>query len=177
VQIRHLLSYLKETVGLEKIQEAMVKKPKDLRLALYYGCMLLRPREVSIDESSEDPTIMEEVFMACGAEPVYFPFKAECCGAYQTVNEKSVVTSRTREIAGSAVKNTADMLVTSCPLCFYNLDAYQEKVLETSPDFQTIPVMYISQILALMAGLDDVNDYSLHKVDPRPVLREKGLLE
>ena len=177
VRVVHLLNYLKDVVGLEKIRDRIVENGRDLRVALYYGCMLLRPKEVSIDASSEDPTIMEELFTACGIEPVYFPFKTECCGSYQTVNEKSMVLSRTKEITGSAVKNGADILITSCPLCYFNLDSYQERALETDPGFQTIPVMYISQLLALLMDTKDVNDFSLHGVDPRPILKEKGLLD
>ncbi|MFC1715062.1 CoB--CoM heterodisulfide reductase iron-sulfur subunit B family protein [Candidatus Poribacteria bacterium] len=176
VEVVHLLNYLTDIVGLEKIRGRIIKEPRDLRVALYYGCMLLKPKEVSIDASSEDPTIMEEFFTACGIEPVYFPFKTECCGSYQTVNEKNMVLSRTKDITGSAVKNGADILITSCPLCYFNLDSYQKKALETDPGFQTIPVMYISQLLALLMGIEDTNDFSLHEVDPRPILKEKGLL-
>jgi heterodisulfide reductase subunit B len=92
------------------------------------------------------------------------------------VNEKQVVLSRTRAISESAVKNGADLIVTSCPLCYYNLDAYQPKVAESTPGFRIIPVMYISQILALLAGLEELQDFNLHAVDPRPLLREKGLI-
>jgi heterodisulfide reductase subunit B len=88
-----------------------------------------------------------------------------------------VVLSRTKDITWSAVKNGADILTTSCPLCYFNLDSYQKKICETDPGFQKIPVMYISQILALLMEIEDVNDFSLHAVDPRPVLKEKGLLD
>jgi heterodisulfide reductase subunit B len=158
------------------LKERLVKKAGGLKVAPYYGCMLLRPREIAIDPAAEDPTIMEELFSACGVESMYFPFKTECCGSYQTVNEKQVVISRTRAITESAVKNGADLIVTSCPLCHYNLDAYQPKVAETTPGFRTIPVLYISQILALLAGLEGLNDFGLHAVDPQPVLRDKGLI-
>jgi len=175
VRVLHLLEFLKERVGFEALKDKLVRAPGALKIAPYYGCMLLRPREIAIDPSTEDPSIMEELFAACGVESVYFPFKTECCGSYQTVNEKQVVVSRTAAITASAVKNGADVIVTSCPLCHYNLDAYQTKVAETTPGFRTIPVMYISQILALLAGLERANDFSLHAVDPQPVLRDRGL--
>jgi heterodisulfide reductase subunit B len=176
VRVVHLLTLLKERIGFEALQEKCTKETGDLKIAPYYGCMLLRPREIAVDPSSEDPSIMEELFSACGVESVYFPFKTECCGSYQTVNEKQVVVSRTKAITESAVKNGADLIVTSCPLCYYNLDTYQKKVVEMAPGFRTIPVMYISQILALLAGLEGTNDFSLHTVDPQPLLRKKGLL-
>jgi heterodisulfide reductase subunit B len=176
VRVVHLLNFLKETIGFEVLKEKIVKTAGGLKIAPYYGCMLLRPREIAVDVSSEDPTIMEELFAACGVESVYFPFKTECCGSYQTVNERSIVVSRTKAIIESAVKNGADVVVTSCPLCHYNLDTYQETVAETYPAFRSIPVMYISQVLALMAGIEGGNDFSLHAVDPRPLLRKRGLL-
>jgi len=176
VQVLHLLTLIKEKIGFEALQEKCTKETGDLKIAPYYGCMLLRPREIAVDPSSEDPSIMEELFSACGVESVYFPFKTECCGSYQTVNEKQAVVSRTKVITESAVKNGADLIVTSCPLCYYNLDAYQQQVAETTPGFRTIPVMYISQILALLAGLEGTNDFSLHTVDPQPVLRKRKLL-
>jgi len=176
VRVVHLLNFLKETIGFEVLKEKIVKPAGGLKIAPYYGCMLLRPREIAIDVSSEDPTIMEELFAACGVESVYFPFKTECCGSYQTVNEPQLVVSRTKAIIESATKNGADLVVTSCPLCHYNLDTYQETVAETDPAFRSIPVMYISQVLALMAGLEGDNDFSLHAVDPQPLLRKQGLL-
>jgi heterodisulfide reductase subunit B len=176
VRVVHLINYLKDNVGFERVAESIVKKPSDLKIALYYGCMLLRPEEVSIDDSSEDPAIMEELFSSCGIEPVYFPFKTECCGSYQTVNEKAIVLSRAEQIIGSAVNNGADMIVLSCPLCYHNLDSSQERLADTEFGFNKIPVMYISQLLALLVGADVTVDYTLHSVDPRPVLKEKGLI-
>ena len=79
-------------------------------------------------------------------------------------------------ITESAVKNGADLIVTSCPLCHYNLDTYQVRLAESTSGFRTIPVLYIGQILAILAGLKGLNDFSLHAVDPRPVLRKRGLL-
>ena len=176
VRILHLLTLLKEMIGFEALAQRLVRQAGELKIAAYYGCMLLRPREIALDPVAEHPSILEDLFAACGVQTVYFPFKTECCGSYQTVNEKQVVLSRTKAITESAVKNGADLIVTSCPLCHYNLDAYQPKVAEINPGFRTIPVMYISQILALLAGLEGIQDFDLHVVDPRPVLRARGLI-
>ncbi len=175
-RVVHLLNYLKDNVGFEKVSERVIRKPSDLKIAPYYGCMLLRPQEVSIDESSEDPAIMEELFSSCGITPVYFPFKTECCGSYQAVNNRDIVLSRAEQIIGSAANNGADMIVVSCPLCCHNLDSSQESIADTVHGFRKIPVMYISQLLALLVGADDAADYGLHSIDPRPVLKEKGLI-
>jgi heterodisulfide reductase subunit B len=176
VRILHLLTLLKEEIGFEVLKQKLVREAGDLKVAAYYGCMLLRPQEIAVDPVAEHPSIMGELFAACGIECVYFPFHTECCGSYQTVNEKQVVLSRTKAISESACKNGADLIVTSCPLCHYNLDAYQPRVAAATPGFRTVPVLYISQILALLAGLEGGQDFDLHAVDPRPVLKAMGLI-
>jgi heterodisulfide reductase subunit B len=138
--------------------------------------MLLRPKEVAID-SPDDPVIMEEILASAGCENIYFPFRTECCGSYQIVNEPDIVKSRAKKIIGSAVKNGADLLVMLCPLCYYNFDDVQIDIQEEDAAFQTLPVLYFTQLLALLMGLDsDINDFGLHRIDPRPVLKRKGLL-
>ncbi|MCG2714892.1 MAG: heterodisulfide reductase, subunit B [Candidatus Marinimicrobia bacterium] len=175
VEVIDVLSLIK-LIGLDKLKEAVVKKVEDLKIASYYGCMLLRPKEIAID-SPDDPSIMEDIIMASGCENVYFPFRTECCGSYQIVNEPDIVKTRAKKIIGSAVKNGADLMVMLCPLCYYNLDEVQVEIRKEDPGFQTLPVLYITQLLALLMGLDlDIHNFSLHSVDPRPVLKRKGLL-
>ena len=175
VEIIHMLSVLNE-LGPQKIKKHVKKKIKNLKLAPYYGCLLLRPREIAID-SPEEPTLMEKVFEAVGCEPVYFPFKTECCCSYQVVNQKEIVMDRTRKIVTSAVKNKAEIMVLSCPMCNYNIDAVQKDLKQQNDDFETIPVLYFTQLLALILGIDPcLNDFSLHHIDPRAALERKGLL-
>lgn len=176
VNLVHFLTLLKDHIGFEAIREKITPIETVLKAAAYYGCMLVRPKEVSIDPCPDDPTIMEDTLSLFGVEPVYFPFKTECCGSYQVINKAEVVLSRTEEIAGSARKNGAETIVTSCPLCCYNLDYYQKKIAEDDPSQQPLPVFYIAELLALMAGLENSNDYSLHHVDPTPLLAEKGII-
>jgi heterodisulfide reductase subunit B len=120
---------------------------------------------------------MEKIITAAGCENVYFPFRTECCGSYQIVNEPDIVKDRAKKIVSSAVKNGADLMVMLCPLCYYNLDEVQIEIQKEDSGFQTIPVLYFTQLLALLMGIDpDINDFSLHSVDPRPILKRKGLL-
>jgi len=175
VEVVHLLTLLKE-IGSEEIKKRVKKKVDEFKIAPYYGCMLLRPKEVAID-SSNAPEIMEEILEAAGCETTYFPFKTECCASYQIVNNSEIVKARTKKIVNSAVKNGADVIVLSCPLCFYNLDEIQIEITKEDKNFKTIPVLYFTQILALLMGIkSEVNNFSLHYVDPIPVLKRKGLL-
>ncbi|MDO9547883.1 MAG: CoB--CoM heterodisulfide reductase iron-sulfur subunit B family protein [Candidatus Marinimicrobia bacterium] len=175
VDVVDILTLIKQ-IGLEKLKKSIVKTEFGLKIASYYGCMLLRPKELAID-SADDPVIMEEILASAGCENVYFPFRTECCGSYQIVNEPDIVKDRAKKIVGSAIKNGADLMVMLCPLCYFNLDEVQKDIQKEDKSFQTIPVLYITQVLALLMGLKpDIHDFSLHSIDPRPVLKMKGLL-
>lgn len=175
VEVVHLLTLLNE-IGSQKISEKLVKSPLDLKIATYYGCMLLRPKEIQAD-SAENPQLMENIFQGMGVEVVEYPFRTECCGSYQIVNRREIILDRTKKIISSAVKNNADLMVLSCPLCDYNLEATQKELIEQDSNFKPLPVLYFSQLLALILGIDpEINDWSLHNIDPTPVLKRKGLL-
>ncbi len=176
VEVVHLLNVI-ENIGLDTIKENVQKTVEGINFAPYYGCLLTKPRDIAIVENMENPTIMEDIMKAAGFEPVYFPFKTECCASFQVVNERDIVKGRTRKIVTSAVKNGADFILVVCPLCLYNLDAVQKEIKEEETSFETIPVLYFTQLLALAYSIDPaVNDFSLHYIDPRPALEKKGLL-
>jgi heterodisulfide reductase subunit B len=176
VDVIHLLTLFEE-IGIENLKDAVQTPIKGFRFAPYYGCLLTRPKAVSISDNIECPTIMEDVMTAAGFESVYFPFKTECCASFQVVHRPDIVKNRTRMIVTSAVKNRADAIIVSCPLCLYNLDAAQQTIQTEDAGFQTIPILYFTQLLAFAYDIDPVvNDFSLHAVDPRPLLQEKGLL-
>jgi len=176
VEVLHLLEVLRDTVGFEKIKEKVKVPLKGLKLDPYYGCMLIRPQEIGID-NMENPTIMEDLLTALGAEVIRDPMKTECCGSYHTVNAVEVVVDRGYGILSSALKRGADAMVLSCPLCDYNMDHRQREIAGKYVDFSNIPVFYFTQLLALALGLDaGVGRFDLNYVDPLPLLKEKGLV-
>lgn len=172
VTVYHLLTLLKDEVGFEKIKERIKVDLGSLKVAPYYGCLLLRPQEVSIDPNMENPTIMSEFIQAVGAIPVEFPHQTECCGAYLTVNEKELVVERTYEILKSARRAGVELVLTSCPLCQFNLDDRQKQVKGKYPEFEEMPVLYFTQLLAFAMGLDkEALRFDLNWVDPSSVLK------
>lgn len=174
VTVYHLLTLLKEQVGFEKLRERVTVDLSSLKVASYYGCLLLRPQEVSIDPSMENPTIMSEFVEALGAVPVEFPHRTECCGGYLTVTEKALVAERSYEILESARRARADIVLTSCPLCQFNLDDRQREITKTHPEFEEMPVLYFTQLLAVAFGLDEkAVRFDLNWVDPHPILQDK----
>lgn len=174
VQVIELLTLLKE-IGGEQIAAHCRRKTVNLKVAPYYGCLPLRPKEVAIDDP-DDPQLMEQVISSVGSTPVFYPFRTECCASYQIVNNPAIVEQRTRLIIDAARQAGAELLVVICPLCHYNLDAMQHRIQQKEATFQPLPVLYLSQLLALTADMPDRNDWALHYIDPRPLLTAKGLL-
>jgi len=175
VEVVHFLSLLQE-MGFEKVKGKVEKPLKGLKVAPYYGCMLLRPKEVAIDDP-EDPTIEADLLSALGAEVVDNPYKKVCCGSYQTVQDKWVVADLAYDILTHAQKEGAEAITTSCPLCAFNLDNRQKEVKEKHPDFPGIPVFYFTQLMAIAFGLgENYCGFDLNYIDPRPLLKGKNLL-
>ena len=170
VTVVHYLTLLKEEVGFDALP---VKVPlKGLSLVPYYGCLLLRPESVSID-NPESPTIMADLLQALGADVIDHPYCLECCGSYHTVDYKEIVCEKVYSIIDAAHKRGADAVVLSCPLCEFNLDVRQRDV---EKQLAPMPVLYFSQLLAVSLQLYDNLGFDQHYVNPEPLLKEKGLL-
>ena len=174
VEVLHLLEVLRAR-GWEKVSEKVVKPLEGLKAAPYYGCLLLRPRELALDDP-DAPRIMEDLLEALGAETVDLPYKSKCCGAYHTVHMKEVTAELSHKILAQALEAGADLLVTACPLCEFNLGKRQEEVRRLHPEFGSIPVVYYTQLMALAFGLEEeATDFEENDPDPRPILAERGL--
>jgi heterodisulfide reductase subunit B len=151
LRVTHLLTLLEEK-GFDSIRERVENPLKGLKVACYYGCALLRPNKpqgVPIDDH-ERPTILEKLMRSLGSRPVEFQFKAECCGNYHIVLEPGIVEMRTRKILDSARAVEADIVVSSCPLCTYNLEQGDESPEESD----SVPVVFFTQLLALALGAE-----------------------
>ena len=176
VKVLHLLELLKDEIQFENIAKKVVKPLKGLKIASYYGCYLIRPREIGLDDV-ENPTILENLLSTLGADPVDFPFKTECCAAYQTVDNPEIVAERTYQILSSAQECGAEAVVVSCPLCAFNLDNRQKETLQRYPEFKNIPVMYFTQVMAVALGCPESTlGFDLNYINPKPVLKNKKLI-
>jgi heterodisulfide reductase subunit B len=176
VDVYHLLEILKDKIGFETIRQKTVKPLQDLKVASYYGCYLIRPREIGIDDP-ENPQILEDLTASLGATPIDFPYKTECCAAYKTVDNPNIVAERTYQILNSARQLGAEVVVVSCPLCAFNLDARQKETSKLYPEFQHVPILYFTQLMALALGCSEEKlRLDLHYIDPKPILKSKGLI-
>ena len=176
VDIIHLLTVLKDRITFDKIKEKVKKPLSSLKIGGYYGCLLVRPKEFAIDDF-EDPSIIEDLFSSLGADSIAFPYRLECCGAYQTITKKDVTIKRTYEIINSARRAGCEAIVTSCPLCAFNLDQRQKETAEEFVEFEKMPVFYFTELMSVaLGGGWDKKWSKLHYVDPEPILKEKGLI-
>ncbi len=168
-----VLSVLKafSAVGAEEIA-AHVKKPlTGLKPACYYGCLLLRPPDVVQFDDAENPTSMDDVMKALGAEPVDWPHKTECCGASLALSKSDIVVKLTHDILAMAKKSGANCIVAACPLCQANLDTRQDQVEAKYGEKIGLPVLYVTQLMGMAFGLP-ISELGLNKlmISPDKVL-------
>ena len=143
--VLHYLEVLRDRIGFDRIAEAVKNPLTGKKIGAYYGCMLLRPgKEMQMDDP-ENPTILEDFIRAIGAEPVYYAQRNECCGGYQTLENKSQAQKRATSVVDNAATAGAEMLITACPLCLYNLAQNADNPL---------PVLYFTELLAQALGLE-----------------------
>ena len=144
-KVLHYLELLRDVVGFDKIKEKAVNPLKDKKIAAYYGCLLLRPNKVMGFDDPENPTIIEDFIKALGATPVVYPYRNECCGGYVSVENEELASKKSMKVTDSAKLNGADVIVTACPLCKYNLE-------KNGTD---IPVVYLTELLAEALGVKE----------------------
>ena len=154
IRVRHVLQVLRDTIGWEALSEAVARPLAGLRIAAYYGCTLVRPKETGIDDM-ERPVVMADALEAVGAEPVGFPFEAECCGTYQIVDEPHLALEQSNRILRSAALAGADVIVTACPLCQHNLEQALVAPVGETEEVKNIQVVYFTELLAAALGADD----------------------
>ncbi|HHD83015.1 MAG TPA: heterodisulfide reductase, subunit B [Bacteroidetes bacterium] len=176
VEVVHFLEILRD-IGFDKVKEKVKVDLSSLKIAPYYGCLLLRPKEIAID-NTEDPRIESDLLDSLGVKPIDNPFKKMCCGAHQTVQDKYAVARNTYTIVSGAIKAGAEAIITSCPLCAFNLDNRQREAKELYPDFEGVPILYFTQVMGLAFGVPEEElGFDLNYNDPRPLLREKNILK
>ena len=147
--VYHYLEMLRDLVGFDTLKEKVVNTLKGKKIAAYYGCLLLRPNSVMKMDDPENPTIMEDFIKALGAEPIVYAMRNECCGGYVSVESPELAKNKSNAVVNNAKAQGAEMIITACPLCKYNL-------VKNGAD---IPVVYFTELLAEALGVkEDTNE-------------------
>ena len=144
--VLHYLEVLRDRVGFDKLKEKVVNPLTGKKIGAYYGGLLLRPGKIMAFDDPENPRIMEDFIRALGAEPVIYPYRNECCGGYISLKEKEMSQNMCEKIEESAAGFGADMLITACPLCKYNLNKNSGN---------KMPVYYFTELLAEALGVKE----------------------
>lgn len=144
-QVYHFLELLRDVIGFDNLKAA-VKNPINKKIAAYYGCLLLRPGKKLAMDDPENPTIMEDFIRAIGGTPVIYAQRNECCGGYITMEDKAQAAKRSGAVMASAEEMGAEMIITACPLCLYNLKK------NSGSD---LPVCYFTELLAEALGVKE----------------------
>lgn len=154
VRVRHLVEVLLEDVGEARLKEAVVKPLGDLAVAAYYGCLLVRPNEVTGFDDPENPTSLERLVSVMGGNALDWPCKLDCCGNSMSMTTRSdLVVGFVDRILGMAGDAGAECVVVACPLCQVNLDIRQEDIRMATGREHGLPVIYLTQLLGLSLGL------------------------
>ena len=144
--VYHYLELLRDVVGFDSLAQKVANPFKGKKIAAYYGCLLLRPSKALAMDDPENPTIIEDFIKAIGGTPVIYAQRNECCGGYITMEDKAQAAKRSGAIMESAKDMGADMIITACPLCLYNLKK------NSGSD---LPVYYFTELLAEALGLKE----------------------
>lgn len=144
-KVLHYLEVLRDVVGFDKLKEKVVNPLTGKKIAAYYGCLLLRPGKVMAMDDPENPTIMEDMIRAIGAEPVIYAYRNECCGGYIALEDKDSAVKKSQKVSNNAKNQGAEVIVTACPLCKYNLEKNGTEV----------PVVYFTELLAEALGIKE----------------------
>lgn len=152
LKIRHLLDIIYQDVGLDAIRAKVVNPLKGLRIAPYYGCMVARPDKENRFENTEYPLALDKLLKALGAEVIDFPLKTHCCGGHMTQISEATAYELIRRLLYGADQYKADILVTLCPMCQLNLDAFQDSVNRHFNTKYHIPTLYFTQMMGLAFG-------------------------
>ena len=149
VPVYHYLEMLRDMVGFDLLEKRVLNPFKGKKIAAYYGCLLLRPSSIMDMDDPENPSIMEDFIKALGAEPVIYGMRNECCGGYIGVESPNLAKKSSNAVVANAIAQGAEMIITACPLCKYNLE-------KNGAD---IPVTYFTEVLADALGVkEDTNE-------------------
>jgi heterodisulfide reductase subunit B2 len=176
LKIRHLLDVLVYDVGLDTIKEKVTRPLKGLRVAPYLGCMVPRPDYEHSWSDTEYPNELDRLLKVLGAEVIDYPLKTHCCGGHMTQIGPDTAYELIRRLVHAADQYHADVMVTLCPMCQLNLDAYQK---EMNHHFHTnyhMPILFFTQLIGLAFG-KDANKVGIGRelVDARKALAKIGV--
>lgn len=175
--IKALPDFFWENVGERALKEKVKQPLHALSPVCYYGCLTLRPPDITDAKNPEDPHEMDKVLQSLGANVKNWSFKADCCGGNLTLTRPDLHMKLTQRILDMAQETGADCIAVACPMCHENLDSKQAEISAESGKPYNIPIFYFPELIGVAYGDPAAGKWmDRHIVNPRPLLRNEGLL-
>lgn len=154
VKVRHLVEILLEDLGMAALENAYTRSLAGLNVAAYYGCLLVRPKEITNFDDPENPQSVDKLITSMGGTSLDWPHKVECCGNSLSLTTRSDLVVRFSDsIIDMARAAGAQCIAVACPLCQINLDMRQSDIQKQLGKRHNMPVLYITQLMGLCLGL------------------------
>jgi len=171
VKVHHFVEVLLKDIGVKKIQDAFTHSLDGLKVASYYGCLLVRPHEITQFDDPENPVLIDELVTIMGGQSVDWPHKVECCGGGFALTRTDIVLELSDSILNMAKASGAQCMAVACPMCQINLDMRQVDINEKKNRDYNLPIVYITQLLGLCLDVSPKKlgmDKSV--VSPKPII-------
>ncbi len=149
--VRHLLDIYINDVPENVLRAKVTRDLSMLRLAPYYGCQVVRPRNPF--DHYEQPTKFDDYLRLLGAQVIPYPVKTKCCAGTFITTQPAVAARMIGILLRAAKAKDADALVVCCPLCQFNLDNFQHEAGVYWHEEFHIPILYFTQLVGLAMGL------------------------
>jgi heterodisulfide reductase subunit B len=171
VAVRPLLDVVGNTIGKERVRARVTRPLRGLKVVSYYGCLLVRPPEITQFEDPEDPTLMNEILVALGADACIWSYTTDCCGGGLALTKSEVAVRLVDRLVERAREAGAEAIVTSCPMCQLNLETRQ------SGDGFKMPTFYFTELMGLAFGISAKERWwRKHLIDPVGLLQSLDLV-
>ena len=171
------MDFFWDDIGEKAISDRVKKSLEDLKLVCYYGCLTVRPPKVTDAKNPDNPRAMDNVMKSLGADVRDWSFKTDCCGGNLILTRPDIARKLIQKLLDMAEEAGADCIVTGCPMCFSNLDSRQGNVSQESGKKYKLPIFYFSELMGLAYAEPNTKKWlRRHMVDPKPLLKKKGLI-
>jgi heterodisulfide reductase subunit B len=176
MDVRHFLEIVNDVAQGEDLKTKIKTPLAGLKIASYYGCLLVRPAEVTGFDDREDPQMLDRLVELMGARTVDWRYKVECCGASLAFSRPDIADKMSGDVLQDAKEAGADLVMVACPLCHSNLDLRQGDIEKRLGADLEIPILYFTQVLGLALGASP-RALGMHKhmINPLPILKKRGI--
>jgi len=149
IEAKHLLEVFHEGEVMEQVHQKVKRPLENLKAVCYYGCLLVRPQNITGFDDAENPNFMDDLMKAIGVSVLDWSYKVECCGASLSLTRSDIVDKLSGKLLSMAQEMGVDCIVVACPLCHSNLDLMQKKIEERTGREFNVPIFYFTELMGI----------------------------